>query len=173
MKTARTNRLLLLAGAGAALTVIAAAVTLALLLRSFDDKANLLASIASEAVRETQLIRQKKDLAAALPDQEKLESSFVSKDEVPHFLERVETEAHGRGVELTVGNLSIVPKDSRSTLVVEATVSGSYRSAVAFESALENLPYVISVAATDLRAQTDKAGGWEGHITFVLQSYEN
>ncbi|MES2953762.1 MAG: type 4a pilus biogenesis protein PilO [Patescibacteria group bacterium] len=138
----------------------------------FQDKADLLASIAREQERETDLIRLKKDLAQALPELEKLDAAFVTKDEVPQFLSLIEETASRRGLELAVESLDTVLVGEKKQLKVNATFRGSFKGAHAFLSDLENLPYVLTIGTFESQVLSEGVSGWSGRVILFLKSYE-
>jgi Tfp pilus assembly protein PilO len=171
MKVTHLQKLFWASLAGAFVSIACGVGALFLVMHQFSLRDTLSAQIAEENVKETQLLKLKKDLALVKNDQEKLNLAFVKKDQVPSFLGTVESAATARGVRLVIGALNLVELGGRTALRVDAQGSGTYSDLQSFGLALENLPYSIETGMFSLVQSNDKKGTWNANITFFLRSY--
>ncbi len=120
----------------------------------------------------------KHSVAVTEGDSSKLNSYFVSSDNVVSFINSME--ALGVNVGSDVSTTSIDPGKDSSTLTFNIVAKGSFSSVSRFVTLLENVPYQVRIQKLDLEKNMadiktlqkgDKWYDWDATITLVLKSY--
>lgn len=119
------------------------------------------------------------------PVRKALDDLFIAKDGIAAFIESVEALGSLSGLSLEVGGISVeaapVESDKREQLSLSLQTKGSWANTMKFLSLIENLPFVASLSAVDIKTADDieadpktksrSPGIWKGRIDIkVLKS---
>lgn len=137
----------------------------------FAARTELMKKAIQETEKETELLRLKKDLLLVSSDEKKLEDAFVSSDEVPRFLEKIELLAKSRDLTFSIGSLAIIDEKGRKVLRADLLAEGTYDSLLSFVRGVENLPYLVELGSFNLTQSGDTHDRWQSHSTLILKSY--
>jgi hypothetical protein len=116
----------------------------------------------------------KKSVKDTTNEREKLNSYFVSRDDIVKFTKKIESLGEIAGVNLTIMGL----RTQGNILFFDISSWGSFRNLLHLVSLLENLPFKVDVK----KAYIDKAeappgkedvgvSGWEGNFTVKLVGF--
>lgn len=111
-----------------------------------------------------------------------INNSFVDQGKIDTFVDYLEKLGVDNGVELTVKNIEISPKEEK-TIVVKISTSGNFNNTMKTLYLLENIPYNVSISQAFVNKEIkeieekdgeDKKGDrpvvWHADITFNILS---
>lgn len=90
-----------------------------------------------------------------------LEKRFINPDEVPQFIDLLESKASAVGVKADFGSIDIHHDEtSNGTLRIRMTAIGSWNTVTTYINTLESLPYALNVDSVVLSKSDNKNSTW-------------
>lgn len=94
-----------------------------------------------------------------------IEGRFIGKDDIPEFINMLESRASSTGVLADFGSISVVPTESGSGMLkIHMTGSGSWSEVTSFIARLESLPYASKIESATF-SNLDKR--WSFGLDFI------
>ncbi len=143
--------------------------------KNISEAADLSLSIATESQKEAGIESTRNVLRSTAAEREKIDSYFVSSDNIVDFLEKIELLGKKSGVTLSFDSVDI-PSDEKSILRVRVGTKGSWESTFYFLSLVENLPFKIEIEKSSIIKTVEvvsnvKTSYWRGDFTIKLVSF--
>jgi Tfp pilus assembly protein PilO len=106
-------------------------------------------------------------LLAQTPFTKRIDGYFLKSSDILPFIQALEEAARRSGAQLEVSNAGIAESKEGQSLTLSIKTKGSFSSLVRFSSAVEALPFPLSIEFLEWRA--DSSGdGWLGAATVVV-----
>lgn len=171
----KTIKLFLIAAILALAAISAYGMAVREIRKNLSGAADLGSSIAAESQKEAGIESTRNILRNTAAEREKIDSYFVSSDNIVDFLEKIELLGKKSGVALSFDSVDI-PSDEKNVLRVRAGTKGSWENTFYFLSLIENLPFKIeleksSVIKTVEVVSNIKTFYWRGDFTIKLVSF--
>jgi Tfp pilus assembly protein PilO len=109
---------------------------------------------------------------------EKINSYYVGKDDVVHFIEDIEKEGRSKGITLLIRSVStenfggLTDEESagatKEVMRLKLEARGSWRDTMEFVAFLEHLPYKVSFASVDFTKSVEGGGGGDLLSLFLV-----
>lgn len=143
--------------------------------KNLSEAADLSSSIAAESQKEAGIESTRNILRNTAAEREKIESYFVSSDNIVDFLEKIELLGKKSGVVLSFDSVDI-PSDEKNVLRVRANTKGNWENTFYFLSLIENLPFKIELEKSSIIKIVEvvsnvKTFYWRGDFTIKLVSF--
>jgi len=111
----------------------------------------------------TALKNSKKNIAS-------IDGTFITKDDVPRFIDLLESKASGVGIKADFGSIDITgATETSSVLRVRITATGAWLNLVSFVNTLESLPYALRVENLSFSKTDNKGSAW--NMSLELTQY--
>jgi Tfp pilus assembly protein PilO len=125
------------------------------------------------SAKESKLISLKNVMRDSKDDIDLISSRFIAKDDIPKFIDMLETDAQGANVKADLSSINLEDGEPSAirALKVHVSGSGSWKDSVGFIALIESLPYALSVDSLSLSKTGDSGKNksdtwnWNADIT--------
>lgn len=143
--------------------------------KNIDEADGLSMNIAAESQKEANIESIRNIFRGTAEERGKIDSYFVSSDNIVDFLEKIEFLGKKSGVSLSFDSVDI-PSEEKNILRVRVGTEGSWEDTFYFLSLVENLPFKIELEKSSIVKMTRivsniKTSYWRGDFTVKLLSF--